>query len=66
MHQRHFLPRYEELLRRTGSDTAEGVAREALGVDLEQPDFWNASIDLIDADFRNWLDSLEALSLGVT
>ncbi len=61
-----FLPRYEELLRRTGSDTAEGVAREALGVDLEKPDFWNASIDLIDSDFHKWLDSLETLSLRVT
>jgi oligoendopeptidase F len=45
-----FLPRYEALLRLTGSDTAEGVARRALGVDLEAPDFWEASIDLIDAD----------------
>jgi oligoendopeptidase F len=49
-----FLPRYEALLRRTGSDTAEGVAREALGVDLEKPDFWNASIDLIEADAERW------------
>ena len=30
-----FLPRYEEFLRLTGSDTAEGVARRALGRDLE-------------------------------
>jgi oligoendopeptidase F len=41
----------------TGSDSAENVARRALGVDLEKPDFWNASIDLIAAD----LVQLEAL-----
>lgn len=49
-----FLPRYEELLRLTGSDHAEGVARRSLGVDLETPDFWNASIDLIEADARRF------------
>jgi len=56
-----FLPHYEDLLRRTGSDTAEGVARAALGVDLERPDFWNASIDLIDADAKAWRDATAAL-----
>jgi oligoendopeptidase F len=53
-----FLPRYEALLRRTGSDTAENVAREALGVDLQQPDFWNASIDSIEADFERYEQAL--------
>jgi pepF/M3 family oligoendopeptidase len=52
-----FAPRYAELLMLTGSDSAENVARQALGVDLEKPDFWNASIDLIAAD----LVQLEAL-----
>jgi len=47
---RAFLPRYEALLRATGSDTAEGVARAALGVDLEAPDFWHQAIDLIEAE----------------
>ena len=45
-----FLPDYEALLRLTGSDTAEAVARRSLGVDLEKPDFWNASIDLVERD----------------
>ncbi|ACY19328.1 M3 family oligoendopeptidase [Haliangium ochraceum] len=44
------LARYETLLRRTGSASAEQVAREGLGVDLESPDFWNASLDVIEAD----------------
>jgi oligoendopeptidase F len=45
-----FLPKYEELLRISGSDTAEGVARRALGVDLEKPDFWEASLRLVAED----------------
>jgi oligoendopeptidase F len=57
-----FLPRYEALLRLTGSDTAEGVAHQALGVDLEGPDFWESSIDLIEADFESWQQSVSALS----
>ena len=40
-----FLPRYEEFLRRTGSDTAENVARESIGVDLESAEFWIDAID---------------------
>ncbi|MFT5150362.1 MAG: oligoendopeptidase F [Planctomycetota bacterium] len=50
-----FLPVYEELLRRTASDPAELVAREVLGVDLGKPDFWNASIDLVDSDLKAYL-----------
>ena len=39
-----FLPRYEEFLRLTGSDNAEGVAKKALGRDLEDPQFWVEAI----------------------
>lgn len=39
-----FLPRYEQFLRRSGSADAVSVARDVLGVDLEQPDFWERSI----------------------
>ncbi len=56
-----FLPRYEDLLRMTGRDTAENVARAALGVDLEAPDFWNASIDLIEADLERFQREVGAL-----
>jgi len=45
-----FLPRYEALLRATGSDVAEGVAKDALGVDLTAPGFWHEAIDLIEAE----------------
>lgn len=51
----NFLPTYEALLRSTGSAPAEEVAREHLGVDLEGPDFWNESVDLIEADLEAYL-----------
>jgi oligoendopeptidase F len=44
-----FLPVYEDLLRRTGTESAEDAARSALGVDLGKPEFWSASIDLLAA-----------------
>jgi oligoendopeptidase F len=44
-----FIPRYEALLRETGSATAEEVVRNALGIDLGGPEFWNESIDLVEA-----------------
>ncbi|TDI88538.1 MAG: M3 family oligoendopeptidase [Candidatus Dadabacteria bacterium] len=40
----HFLPKYEEFLRLTGSDTAENVAKRSIGHDLESPEFWVESI----------------------
>lgn len=57
-----FLPRYEALLRLTGSDCAEGVARASLDVDLEQPGFWNASIDFIEAEFERFRQAATALA----
>ena len=44
-----FLSRYEEFLRLTGSDTAEGVARRALGRDLEDTQFWTEAIQTLEA-----------------
>ncbi len=49
-----FLPRYEALLRRTGSATAEEVAFESIGVQLSEPGFWHESIDLIEADLARF------------
>ncbi len=51
-----FMPRFEALLRSTGSGTAEVVARDALGVDLTKPDFWHASLDLVGAALDEFLD----------
>lgn len=44
-----FLPRYEQFLALTGSDTAEGVARRALGRDLKDPQFWTEAIQTLEA-----------------
>lgn len=49
-----FLPRYEQLLMQTGSAPAETVAMQALGVDLEKPEFWQASIDLVEQDWKQF------------
>jgi oligoendopeptidase F len=39
-----FLPRYEEFLRLTGSDTAENVVKRSIGRDISDPDFWREAI----------------------
>jgi oligoendopeptidase F len=49
-----FLPRYEELLRRTGSESVESLARNVLGVDLQTPTFWNQSIDRVESDLQQF------------
>ncbi|MDH5674544.1 MAG: M3 family oligoendopeptidase [Myxococcales bacterium] len=50
-----FFPIYQELLRKTGSGSAEEVAASVLGVDLQEPEFWNQSIDLIEADLERFV-----------
>ena len=49
-----FLPKYESLLRATGSAPAERVARDALGVDLQDESFWQASLDLVESDVNSY------------
>jgi oligoendopeptidase F len=39
-----FLPKYEEFLRRAGSDTAENVVKQTVGRDIEKTEFWNEAI----------------------
>ena len=39
-----FLPKYEEFLRLTGSDTVENVARRSIGADTTDPAFWAEAI----------------------
>jgi len=56
-----FLATYERLLRLTGSASAETVARETLGIDITRPDFWNESIDLIEADLAAYEEELGRL-----
>ncbi len=53
-----FLPKYEQFLRLTGSDTAENVASRSIGRDLESPEFWVESIHTL----REPLERLKALT----
>ena len=39
-----FLPKYEEFLRRAGSDTAENVVKQTVGRDIENVGFWSEAI----------------------
>jgi oligoendopeptidase F len=52
-----FLRRYESLLRLSGSDTVENVARDTVGVELGSPDFWHTCLDHVQRD----LERFEAL-----
>ena len=52
-----FLPKYEEFLRRAGSDTAENVVRQTVGRDIEKTEFWSEAIHSLEEP----LSQLQAL-----
>jgi len=52
-----FLPKYEEFLRRAGSDTAENVVKQTVGRDIETTEFWNEAIQSLEEP----LSQLQAL-----
>ncbi|MGH7828527.1 MAG: M3 family oligoendopeptidase [Candidatus Binatia bacterium] len=52
-----FLPKYEELLRLAGSNSAENVVKRTVGHDLEKPEFWADAIQSLEEP----LSRLEAL-----
>jgi len=51
-----FKDRYIALLRDTGSMDTETLARTHLGVDLTQPDFWEAAVDGVLADVDTFVE----------
>jgi oligoendopeptidase F len=53
-----FLPKYEELLRLAGSDTAENVVQRAVGRDLEEPHFWSEAIRSLEEPLKRLEDLL--------
>ncbi|SVE39390.1 uncharacterized protein METZ01_LOCUS492244, partial [marine metagenome] len=55
-----FLPRYEEFLRLTGSDSAENVVRASIGSDLESPEFWRQAIDTLREPVQQLRSTLAA------
>lgn len=52
-----FLPKYEQFLRLTGSDTAENVVRRSIGRDLQSPEFWIEAIRSLEEP-QNRLEAL--------
>lgn len=54
-----FLPKYEEFLRLTGSDTVENVAKRSLGVDISDPSFWTESITSLSEPLKKYKELLE-------
>ncbi len=54
-----FLPKYEEFLRLTGSDTVENVAMKSIGVDITKPEFWAASIASLEEPLKLFKGLLE-------
>jgi oligoendopeptidase F len=42
-----FLSKYEQFLERSASEEPAALARRVLGCDLEQPDFWEQSIQSV-------------------
>ena len=57
-----FLPKYEEFLRRAGSDTAENVVRQTVGRDIEKTEFWSEAIHSLEEP----LGQLQALMPKLT
>ncbi|MGH7888400.1 MAG: M3 family oligoendopeptidase, partial [Candidatus Binatia bacterium] len=49
-----FLPKYEEFLRRAGSDTAENVVKQTVGRDIENTEFWSEAIRSLEEPLRQW------------
>jgi len=52
-----FLPKYEEFLRRAGSDTAENVVKQTVGGDIEKTEFWSEAIRSLEEP----LEELQAI-----
>lgn len=55
-----FEEKYIALLKDTASMTTEDLAMKHLGVDLTQPDFWQAGIDLMVKDVETFVEITEA------
>jgi len=47
-----FLPKYEEFLRRAGSDTAENVVKQTVGRDIEKTEFWSEAIRSVEEPLK--------------
>jgi pepF/M3 family oligoendopeptidase len=50
-----FAERYRQLLLATGCMETEAAVQSTLGYDLTQPDFWNKSLDLVEAKVNEFV-----------
>jgi len=57
-----FLPKYEDFLRRAGSDCAENVVKQTVGRNIEKSEFWSEAIQSLEAP----LSQLQALLAKLT
>ena len=55
----NFEEEYIHLLRDTASMTTEDLAKKHLNVDLTQPDFWQAGIDMVMEDIQTFMELTE-------
>ena len=53
-----FLPKYEEFLMLTGSDTVENVVSRTIGEDITKPEFWAKSIKSLEAPLAKYKELL--------
>lgn len=63
-HGADFLPRYEQLLRKTGSADCEEVVAETLGQDITQKDFWCQALERVNQDAAAFEDLAARLADG--
>lgn len=57
-----FLPAYEEFLRLTGSDDAEGAVKRSLGDDITKKDFWRDAILTLSEPLEELRELLPSVS----
>jgi oligoendopeptidase F len=58
-----FLPKYQEFLRLTGSDTVEGAVRRAIGADTKDPAFWAEAVKSLAGPLALYRKLLSAAGL---
>jgi oligoendopeptidase F len=56
-----FLPRYEDFLKLSGSDTVENVGRRCLGVEFADAGFWQNAIDSLAEPLERYRRQVEAI-----
>jgi oligoendopeptidase F len=56
-----FLPKYEDFLRLTGSDTVENVVKRSIGEDTTDPAFWEGAVLSLEPQILRYKELLAAV-----